>query len=226
MAEVTRRRAITLETLAIGSLLLPSILAKIPGAAFAYAHVSVAQDVLSTVRYASYLGILIFVIWTSGDGFATFGFRKADWWRLPGRVVLLHILAWAPLVSTLLLARSAPGGLRFMPPPTALADVVTVIDIVAASVVIQSITFGYLMTRAEELTGSIYGAVAISAILFGLQTISLRNFHALDALLILGQGVCYAVAFALTRSIWPQILTLAVYLGCSHLIFLHVWTMR
>jgi len=225
MAEVNRNRIIGLETLAVSALLLPRILAPFVPAYGRPAHYSIGSEIISTAQFFVLGVVVLFIIWSSGDPLADFGIRKEPW---PKTVIASFLLLAVLLILCAFRVYSyglPTPGMGTQPAPSPLALLVSAINCLVASAATQLIAFSYLITRLRELTGSIYWAVAISTAVFLLSFTTFTAHHFfLELVTNCAQGLCLAAAFVVTRSIWPLIVSFALYSFAYHMYYLQFVT--
>jgi|GEM_PF-6355867 len=225
MAELTRRKAIGIEAMAVGAILVPDLVLRLAHLRIHSPPPTAAREFVSTCAYLAPICVLLFIIRFSGDPAETFGIQTKVWWRIPGRVVLLHLLILSRLFESAYVYRDVPLHSGPFPRPSNLEMIVACVERVAAAGYIQLFLFGYLLPRIEELIGSTRWAIVLTAILFALGSQSITGLRSAEyALLALAQGLCFAGAFTLYRSIWPQVISMSIYSISVYFIFVELST--
>jgi len=219
MVVVTRKRAITFETLALGLLLVMLALAKyVPssgGTGGSTGRSVLAPTVTNALQDCAYFAVALYLLWLSGDRFEDLGVPLKKWWRLDVKPLLLLLVALAPLFYLLqasldsvrrLASVYGPGGMPHEPYWPVIA-VVHALSNAALAGALMTILFGSVYNRIQELSGKWVFAAAGSVLLYVAYEARFYSvFWIPEVCWSLLQGVCFAVAFRLNRSIWPLII--------------------
>lgn len=210
---ISRRRMLILEVLAISSLI---VLPAIGSALFDYNvgpnHTARHDNgtIINLICLRVGLPLLIlFVVWTSGDGLKRFGITKWEWSRdLPytflafGTMILTHYgYRWL---------RGRHGLPHFVPPEEDAWIRLTFIGIYYLVVGFREELFyrGYLIPRLSEITGKTGIGVTISSLLFGMQHLY-QGWQ--PALFSVFHAFFLSALFLVRRSIWPLVIAHGCY---------------
>lgn len=202
MREIPRRKAIGIEVAAMAAWVnLPSLLALTA----APAHDSAFNREWALVNLNDAIALLavilptLFVLWSSGDPWTTFGVRR---WKG------VSDLLWTVGMATIGLILYAPiqigvPGLAGPGKPQGVAVGVSILLLAVAVGVWEELFFrGYLIARLEELTGKTWAAVVAAATLFSIGHFTQGPFGGLAAFLF---GILFGTAFAMRRRLWPLV---------------------
>lgn len=222
-SEVPHRKALWLEVAAlVGFLLLPKLVPTIALLPQLRSFVGSPylnpfhprNPWLNVERSLAYVAIIlpvVFIVWSSGEGWKAFGLRR--WRMLPDLLI-------AALLGALLLAvqyfpkrilwrdQLTPEIVSILV-PHGLAAGASIVLVASVGALFEELFFrGYLISRLEELTGNVWIGVVISAFFFCFGHL---YEGMLPAALTLGMGLAFGIAFVGRRSIWPLVLAHATY---------------
>jgi membrane protease YdiL (CAAX protease family) len=158
-----------------------------------------------TFIYLRRLVPAMFVVWGSGDGLETFGFRRfkagAGVAFAIGGIVLIAILAFAVVGVPAASPRESPamGHVQFNPAITLLAVGSNVLRFIVEEFTLR----GYLLNRLQEITGNRWFPALATSCLYALFHVNEGQQFVLAYLIL---GFYFAWSYRVTRSIWPAVL--------------------
>lgn len=202
MADVSRRKGISIELAVLNVwVVVPAVvlaLSHVPSSAGIMRHP--AGAIYEDVRRLGEIGLVLFIIWNSGDRWEAFGIRKIAWLRDFGVGAVITVLTCASfLIGPARTFATLSDYVQFPPQETLVA--LLRITYSGLSVLFDELLFrGCMLSRIEELTGNRWWGVVISAVLFSSLSFG-RGFA--SVLLFLAFGLMCGISYVLTGSLWP-----------------------
>jgi membrane protease YdiL (CAAX protease family) len=177
------------------------------------------HDIFLHLRYVP---VILFLMWRSRDGWASFGFVRPRFFK---DIAIAFALALAILVvdECLFSLRGARYGRSFdwsrlgpWPVPVDM-ELVLLARCFAIGFSEELVARSYLIPRLEGVTESSAWAVIISSVLFGL----LHSYLSTLSVVLTGfSGILWGITFCKTRRIWPLALSHAI---VDYVVFTHVF---
>ncbi len=162
----------------------------------------VTEQVLFIANFFGTVPVLLLVIVLRGESWQKFGLVTPRWILDSVLAIVVWTLAtfFEAITPQLVFEEYLPyervdyGWRVFL---------LSVIGLLANSIVEEFFMRGYLITRLEELFGSSIVAVSISAVLFA----SYHVYQGPNQILpVLAMGVVYGIAFCIVRRLWPLVI--------------------
>jgi membrane protease YdiL (CAAX protease family) len=197
----SRKRMLWLEVLALTGLQINLFTRPLLGRYYSEIYLrTTGYSIYYAVSYASLIGLLIFVIFASGDPLSRFGLVGFRW----ARDLLAALALFAGLLISIGICYVAAPGLfvQVLSPranystPLWLLVLETTIAVLFREFFFRS----YLITRLEELVGSSFNAVLFSALMASLTDWS-HGIAVVALVMILGWIIGFV--FVRVRSFWP-----------------------
>jgi membrane protease YdiL (CAAX protease family) len=160
------------------------------------------------------IGLILFVMWRSGDSFRSFGLDRPQYRDAPLAVGLTLTLLF--VISMIWLAFGYSGwltrGLFAAGPVTAAAAwwqiAMMVVKTIFSAAWEELLVRAYLLARLRELLGSTTRAVVLSSVLFGV----VHLYEGPRAVLVTtAMGLLLALSMVWTRRFWPLVAAHAAY---------------